>query len=126
MPARLGPRFALEAGFLILLAVVAGLGDLSWLLIVLVMGAALVLAAIHEYARWKEGPRLPAPVRRLSGPAAPPVEAPPADDLTRVILREEPEPAPEPEAAAAALGRRLFRRASPEVRTIPGELEGES
>ena len=39
MPGRHGSRFALEAGFLILLAVLAGLADLRWQAIVLVMEA---------------------------------------------------------------------------------------
>src|SRR3982751_1786812 len=95
MPGRLGPRFALEAGFLIVLAVLAGLADLSWPLIVLVMGLAWALVTVVEVARWKEGPRLPAPVPRSYA-----VRYAPVDDVTRVIPREEVE------AVAARAGRR--------------------
>src|SRR3954462_5821952 len=92
MLGRLGPRFALEAGFLIVLAVLAGVADLSWPLIVLVMGLAWLLVTIVEVAHWKEGPRLPAPVPRSYAERW----TAPVDDVTRVIPREDVE------AAAAA------------------------
>src|SRR3954462_4003001 len=92
MLGRLGPRFALEAGFLIVLAVLAGVADLSWPLIVLVMGLAWLLVTIVEVAHWKEGPRVPAPVPRSYAERW----AAPGDDVTRVIPREDVE------AAAAA------------------------
>src|SRR5437763_16291085 len=76
MPARHGSRFALEAGFLILLAVLAGLADLRWQAIVLVMGGAWLLIALLEWAFWREGPRLP-PVPRGYEEWAPPVSEPP-------------------------------------------------
>ena len=109
MPGRNGPRFALEAGFLILLAVLAGIADLRWQTIVLVMGIAWVLIALLEWAFWREGSRLPPVPRGYASwaPAAPPVLPPPREDETRVIhagdLPEpepelEPEPEPEPEA----------------------------
>ena len=91
MLARPGPRFALEAGFLILVAALAGLGDLSWRLIVLVMGVAWVLVAIHEYARWREGPRPARPARPAAPQAPAPVASTLTDELTRVIRSEEPE-----------------------------------
>ncbi len=59
MPGGLGPRFAIEAGFLIVLAVGAGLADLRPAIIVLVMGIAWVLVALIEWAAWREGPRPP-------------------------------------------------------------------
>jgi hypothetical protein len=118
MPGRNGPRFALEAGFLILLAVLAGVADLRWQVIVLVMAIAWVLIALLEWAFWREGPRLPPVPRPYAtwAPAPPPAAAPPAarDDETRVIRPEElaadepadlpilPEPEPEPEPEAAA------------------------
>jgi hypothetical protein len=86
MPGRLGPRFALEAGFLIVLAVLAGVADLSWPLVVLVMGIGWALVTIVEVARWKEGPRLPAPVPRSYLAYGEPV-----DDVTTVIPRAEVE-----------------------------------
>ena len=49
LPGRLGVRFALEALFLVLLAVGAGLADLRPALIVLVMAVAWVLVAVVEF-----------------------------------------------------------------------------
>jgi hypothetical protein len=80
MPTRLGPRFALEASFLILLSVLAVLADLSWQLILVVMGTAWLLLAILEFARWKEGLRPPARARRA---------ALPVDEATRVLRPDE-------------------------------------
>lgn len=78
-------RFVLEAGFLIALAVAAGLAELSPTTIVLVMGAAWLLVAIIEWLAWRESPRMIRVVREQSVPAA--AQAP----------RPEPEPEPEPE-----------------------------
>jgi hypothetical protein len=116
MPGRLGPRFALEAGFLIVLAVLAGFADLSWPLVVLVMGLGWGLATVVEVARWKEGPPLPAPVPRsyIAGPE-------PVDDVTRVILREEVDAAAPPRELADDL------RPAPRprhVRVVAHEDEG--
>jgi hypothetical protein len=49
LPGRLGLRFALEALFLVLLAIGAGLADLRPVLIVLVMAVAWVLVAVVEF-----------------------------------------------------------------------------
>ena len=49
LPGRSGLRFALEALFLILLAVGAGLADLRPLVIVLVMAGGWVVVALAEY-----------------------------------------------------------------------------
>jgi hypothetical protein len=49
MPGRLGPRFALEAVFLIALAVAMGLADLSATAIIVVMAVAWFLVAIVEW-----------------------------------------------------------------------------
>src|SRR3954470_3768281 len=100
MPARHGSRFALEAGFLILLAVLAGLADLRWQAIVLVMGIAWLLIALLEWAFWRDAPRLP-PMPRGSAAWAPPIVEPtppaprpaappppllpPREDATRII-----------------------------------------
>src|SRR5919197_6390852 len=50
LPRRLGVRFALEALFLVLLAVAAGLADLRPLYIVAVMAGAWVLVSLAEVA----------------------------------------------------------------------------
>lgn len=49
MPGRLGPRFALEAVFLIALAVAMGLADLSSTAIIVVMAVAWLLVAVVEW-----------------------------------------------------------------------------
>jgi hypothetical protein len=81
----LGPRFALEAGFLIAVAIGAGFAQLSATAIVAVMAVAWLLVCLFELSVWAEGPRFPSFVRR------------------RVVVEEpeplasEPEPEPEPE-----------------------------
>ena len=54
MPTALGPRFVLEAGFLVLLALVVGLADLDPLLIVLVMLVGWILVSLIEYFAWRQ------------------------------------------------------------------------
>ena len=119
MPAALGPRFVLEAGFLILLAVVAGLADLRPALIILVMAIGWLLVAMLEYFAWRQSPAFtdasrfgvvaePPPVRETvreelvedAAPAPPPAPAPaPAEEET--AIEPAAAPAAEPEAPAA-------------------------
>ena len=61
----LGPRFAVEAVFLIALAVGMGIAELSAAAIVVVMAIAWLLICLFELAVWAEGPRFPA-MRRAS------------------------------------------------------------
>ncbi len=77
MPGGFAPRFALEAGFLLLLAVGAGLADLRPAAIVAAMAAAWALVSLLEWAIW----------RVQAAPAAPPFP---------------PSPRPEPEPTARA------------------------
>jgi hypothetical protein len=56
----LGPRFALEAGFLIAVAIAAGVAELSATTILVVMAVAWLLVCLFELAVWAEGPRFPA------------------------------------------------------------------
>ena len=49
MPGRFGPRFALEAVFLIALAVAMGLADLTATAIIVVMATAWLLVAVVEW-----------------------------------------------------------------------------
>jgi hypothetical protein len=81
MPGRFGPRFALEAGFLILLAVAAGFAHLRPTVIVLVMAAAWVLVALLEFIAERIATMLPFRVSYVRGSEAPEEEI-------------EPEPAP--------------------------------
>jgi hypothetical protein len=108
MPARLGPRFALEAAFLILLAVGAGLADLSSTAIVLVMAAAWVIVAVIEFTAERLGTAFP-PLRRAYV-APPPVRRRPEADLVEATVvtpvpaappTPEREDAPAPVAARA-------------------------
>src|ERR671937_48492 len=87
MPARLGPRFAIEALFLIALAVGAGLADLATRWIVVIMAAGWVIVSLLEVTAERLWATVPA-WRRPGYPAATPAPPPAV----------EPEPAPESEA----------------------------
>ena len=104
MPGRLGPRFAIEALFLIALAVGVAYADLSrkWIAIVMA-GGWLIVALIELTAEriWATAP----PWRRPDYYAAPaprrePVVAPPAPAAAKP--QPAPEALPEPEPVAAA------------------------
>jgi hypothetical protein len=90
MPAAIGPRFVLEAGFLILLAVVVGLAELSPALIVLVMAVGWLLVALIEYSAWRQTSGFAAVQRVASAEAAP--EPPPVYQE----MVEDPTPPPPP------------------------------
>src|SRR4051812_6550763 len=116
MPAEIGPRFVLEAGFLILLAVVAGIAELSPALIVLVMAVGWLLVALIEYFAWRQSPGFatvqryavaegaaaaaaPAPQEMVEAPAPPPAPPtpPPATPKPDVAPPDTDPPAtPEP------------------------------
>jgi hypothetical protein len=86
MPGAFAPRFAIEAGFLILLGVGAGYADLRPVVIVALLAGGWILVSLIELAVW----------RAQSRPAA--GHAPPADeDVEDVedVEDEEPEAAPE-------------------------------
>ena len=116
MPARLGPRFALEAAFLILLAVALGIADLGVTTIVAVMAAGWLLVSLIELVASRE-PRFPPRAERVmvEEPAVPePEDVPPAPEpvaeaAAPVVVAEEEE-----EEAVAAVPpegrRRWFRR----------------
>jgi hypothetical protein len=88
MPGAFAPRFAIEAGFLILLGVGAGYADFRPAVIVALLAGGWILVSLIELAAWRtQAPRMP-------GSAPPPVED---------VQDEEPEPvaeavAPEVEA----------------------------
>jgi hypothetical protein len=79
----LGPRFVLEAGFLIAVAIAAGVAELSATAIVVVMAVAWLLVCLFELAVWSERPRVQTLVEEPEAPASEP----------------EPEPGAEPVAA---------------------------
>jgi len=107
---RLGPRFAVEAAFLILLAVGLGLADEDWVVIVAVMAAGWALVSVIELvasrrpaAPWPAEQPVPVepPVAAEEAPAGPvPVEAPaspaPAAGPARVTPERGPHRFPEP------------------------------
>jgi len=86
MPADLGPRFVLEVGFLILLAVVLGLADLSPALIILVMAVGWLLVALLEYFAWRQSPAPSAAVRYEEG-VGPPRTRPSRRRSSRTLRR---------------------------------------
>ena len=99
LPGRLGLRFALEALFLVLLAIGAGLADLRPGFIVLVMAIAWLLVAIVEYTaeRISASP-LTYVLPQRGEPPVDEAEAswPMPEERTVVAPPERPEPEPEP------------------------------
>lgn len=77
MPGGVAPRFAIEAGFLILLGVAAGYADLRAVVVVALVAGGWLLVSLVEAAVWYG--------RERPAPPAPPAEGP---------LPAEPEPAP--------------------------------
>ena len=90
MQGGLGPRFALEAGFLIAVAIAAGVAQLSATAIVAIMAVAWLLVCLFELAVWAEGPRFPTFVR---------------ERVVReeAVPRAEPDESTDPEPVAAAV-----------------------
>jgi hypothetical protein len=68
MADRFAPRFALEAGFLVLLAVGAGLADLRPAIIVILMAGAWLIVSLVEWLAWRA---------RTATPTAPAIEPAP-------------------------------------------------
>jgi hypothetical protein len=111
MPAAVGPRFVLEAGFLVLLAVVVGFADLSPWLIILVMALGWLLVSLIEYFAWRQAQALavvryeappPPSVEEVAPPPPPPPTPPPAAEEETVIAPPASEPPPaEPEQPSA-------------------------
>src|SRR4051812_5366946 len=110
MPGGLGPRFVVEAAFLILLAVGTGLADLKPRTIIIVMAVAWALVALIEWLTWRDAaryteppgphawrpdqlaPRRPDPYAQIVVPPRELVDVePPPEDLTVIVP-----PAPEP------------------------------
>jgi hypothetical protein len=110
MPGRLGPRFAIEALFLIALAVSVAYADLASKWIFVVMAGGWLIVALLELSAdriWAAAP----PWRRpyyvpTSPPRAEPVAAPPAAPEPEPAVKPgppaapKPEPEPEPEPVA--------------------------
>ena len=108
----LGPRFLIEAGFIVAVAVVAGVADLSTWAIVGVVAAAWIIVALVEMGVWaRHASRRPARTRASEPQPEPvvaqpqPVKAPEPPKLAAAPPPREPElePEPEPEPAVAYL-----------------------
>jgi hypothetical protein len=84
-----GPRFLIEAGFIVAVAVVAGVADLSTWAIIGVVAAAWILVALVELVMWSRHA-----VRRTARRPEPEPEP--------VVIRQEPVRTPEPPLIAAA------------------------
>jgi len=108
------PRFALEAGFLLLLAVGAGLADLRPALIVAVMAAGWALVTLIEWLAWRAARQAAESLRVAARPAAEREYQPtPAWDLADIIA-----PAAEPVDEAEAPERTTVL---PPEGPVPGE-----
>jgi hypothetical protein len=83
----LGPRFVLEAGFLIAVAIAAGVAELSATAIVVVMAVAWLLVCLFELAVWSERPRVQTLVEEPEAPASEPESEPEAEPVA--ARREE-------------------------------------
>jgi hypothetical protein len=103
MPGGLGPRFLIEAGFLVAVAVGAGFARLGTITIILVMAGAWLLMAAVEWVISRARAR-PAP-EAMAEPAEPLAQRrePPAvrTVMPPVAERPAPQPAPAPEPAPA-------------------------
>ena len=136
MPGRLGPRFAIEALFLIALAVGAAYADLASKWIVLVMAGGWLVVALLELSAdriwaaappWRRPYYVPVPPPRQEAVAEP---APPPESVEQEPEPEPvPVPVPEPEAATAIVPRAEPAAAAlpePEPATAePGPVSGE-
>ena len=95
MPGGFAPRFAIEAGFLILLGVGAGIADLRTRVIVAIVAGGWVLVSLIELSIWRaEGrtanPRVaPAPELEPELKVGWPVVEPEADDDESYPLRRD-------------------------------------
>jgi len=97
-----GPRFLVEAGFIIAVAVVAGVAKLSTVWIVVVMAVAwLIVAAVEITISRRRAPLQAQPVVSEPEPEPEPQPAPvmqePERPRPQVVAVPAPEPEPEPE-----------------------------
>jgi len=132
MPGRLGPRFAIEALFLIALAVGVAYADLSRKWIVLVMAGGWLVVALLELTAeriwatappWRRPDYYTAPAPRQE-PAPAPVEAKPKPAMPALpepepVAAAEPEPEAEPETEAATMIETPAERADLEPESEP-------
>jgi outer membrane biosynthesis protein TonB len=125
-----GSRFLIEAGFIIAVAVIAGIERLSTWLIIAVVASAWIIVAIVEIVVWARQvvPHKP-PALEFSEPQPQaPTFVAPAPVRVRpqasVETRREPEPEPEPEAEPSPAPPRIVAVPTPPPEPEP-ELEPE-
>jgi hypothetical protein len=99
---RLGPRFALEAVFLILLAVGLGLADLDWVVIVAVMAGGWALVSLIELIASRRS-AMRWPLRQIRAEEAPAGGEPPPSPLPIETPAPPSAPAPGPAPLPAEL-----------------------
>jgi hypothetical protein len=90
----LGPRFLIQAGFIIAVAVVAGIERAGTWTIIGLVAASWILVAIVELGLWARHARTRASVAEEPAPRLEPRPEPPV-----VVQRPEPEPVPVPTLA---------------------------
>ena len=107
----IGPRFLVEAGFIIAVAVVAGVAKLSTVWIVVVMAVAwLIVAAVEIAISRRRSPAAARPAAAEPAPEPAPLPAAsvvvptpePEQPRPQIVAVPEPEPEPEPEPGPAA------------------------
>jgi hypothetical protein len=87
MPGAFAPRFAIEAGFLILLGVGAGYADLRPAVIVALLAGGWIIVSLIELAIWRS--------QALAVHTYAPAEPAPVDGEPTQAVEEAAEPAPE-------------------------------
>ena len=114
MPAAVGPRFVLEAGFLVLLAVVVGFADLSPALIILVMALGWLLVSLIEYFAWRQT------VQAMSVRYD---EAAPAQVVEEQVVEDVPPPPPPPSPPPAAEEETVVQAPKPEEKETVAQAD---
>jgi hypothetical protein len=101
----------LEAGFLVLLAVVVGFADLDPPLIILVMTVGWLLVSLIEYFAWRQSRALVMSRFEAAGPAPP---------IQEEVVEDVPPPPPPPAPAPTAVEEETIV-APPAAEASPGE-----
>jgi type IV secretory pathway VirB10-like protein len=111
----------LEAGFLVLLAVVVGIADLDPLLIVLVMAVGWLLVSLIEYFAWRQTQA--AALRRVDQAPAVAMEEEVVEDIAPPPPPPPPPPPAPPEPAPAAEEETIVQPAVAEEQETVTEAE---
>ena len=122
MPGGFAPRFAVEAGFLILLGVGAGYADLRPIVIVALLACGWILVSLVELSVWRSQARPvgayvppPPPVPVAAQEEREPVDEPPAEDAYPLRPGAGETPSEEVEEYTRVLGAPAADKRQPEV-----------